>query len=52
MPHWVPLVGIVVAAWLVVSVVGGWLVGRGLGAIERRADVEEPEAEHELRRAA
>jgi hypothetical protein len=26
---------IVVAAWLVLAVVGGWLIGRGLGAIER-----------------
>ena len=40
MPHWIALLAIVVAAWMVLAVVGGWLIGRGLGAIERRTDDE------------
>lgn len=58
MPHWVSLVAIVAAAWLVLAVAGGWLIGRGLGVIERRSEGgEEPEAEERarsdsLRRAA
>ena len=55
MPHWVALLAIVVSAWLVLAVVGGWLIGRGLGAIERRSQ-REPETERQqpqdLRRAA
>ena len=50
------MLAIVVVAWMALAVVGGWLVGRGLGAIERRADSGEPEADrvapHDLRRAA
>jgi len=38
MPHWVSVLAIVVVGWLVVAVVGGLLVGRGLGVIERRTD--------------
>ena len=57
MPHWVALLAIVVAGWLILAVAGGWLLGRGLGAFERRhgrgrddgADVAEPD---EFRRAA
>jgi hypothetical protein len=41
MPHWIALLTIVVAAWLVLSVVGGWLIGRGLGIIERHHEVDE-----------
>jgi hypothetical protein len=41
MPHWLALLAIVVASWLLVSVVGGWLIGRGLGAIERQQEVDE-----------
>ncbi len=41
MPHWLALLAIVVAAWLVLTVVGGWLIGRGLGAIERHQEVDE-----------
>lgn len=54
MPHWIALLAIVVVAWLILAVVGGWLIGRGLGAIERRVDEAEPEAEPspDLRRAA
>ena len=37
MPQWIALLAIVVVAWMVLAVVGGWLIGRGLGAIERRA---------------
>jgi hypothetical protein len=44
MPHWLAWVAIVAAAWLVLAVVGGLLVGRGLRAIERRSD--EVEAVH------
>jgi len=45
MPEWIALLAIVVVAWMILAVVGGWLVGRGLGAIERRADPEVPDAE-------
>ena len=38
MPHWVSVLLLVVVGWLVVAVVGGLLVGRGLGVIERRTD--------------
>lgn len=57
MPHWVALLAIVVAGWLFVAVAGGWLVGRGLGAFERRHghetvdDVPQVEPD-EVRRAA
>jgi len=36
MPHWIALLAIVVTAWMAVAVVGGWLIGRGLGLLERR----------------
>ena len=36
MPHWIALLAVVVAAWMILAVVGGWLIGRGLGVIERR----------------
>jgi len=56
MPQWIALLAIVVVAWMVLAVVGGWLIGRGLGAIERRTDPTEPEADRaasqDLRRAA
>ena len=58
MPQWIALLAVVVLAWLVLAVVGGWLIGRGLGAIERRTDPGEPDAEpgtgdrHDFRRAA
>jgi hypothetical protein len=57
MPHWIALLAIVVAAWMILAVVGGWLIGRGLGVIERRTDAEdEPKTSekksHDLRRAA
>jgi hypothetical protein len=38
MPHWIALLAIVVVAWMLMAVVGGWLIGRGLGVIERRSD--------------
>jgi hypothetical protein len=41
MPHWLALMAIVVASWLVLAVVGGWLIGRGLGALERHQEVDE-----------
>jgi hypothetical protein len=41
MPHWIALIAIVVAAWLFLAVVGGWLIGRGLGVIERHNEVDE-----------
>ena len=41
MPNWVELLTIVVAAWLALAVVGGWLIGRGLGAMERHHEVDE-----------
>ena len=56
MPQWIALLAIVVVAWMIVAVVGGWLIGRGLGAIERRTDPAEQEADRatprDLRRAA
>ena len=56
MPQWIALLAIVVVAWMILAVVGGWLIGRGLGAIERRADPAERKADraasHDLRRAA
>ena len=44
MPHWIALLAIVVFAWMILAVVGGWLIGRGLGAIERHGDGEPPDA--------
>jgi hypothetical protein len=38
MPQWIFLLVVVIAAWLVLSVVGGLLVGRLIGFVERRAD--------------
>lgn len=58
MPHWIALLAIVVAAWMILAVVGGWLIGRGLGVIQHRtddeADGESPDREKSrgLRRAA
>jgi hypothetical protein len=40
MPHWVALLAIVVSAWMILAVVGGWLIGRGLRVIKRDAYVE------------
>jgi hypothetical protein len=57
MPQWVAVLAIVVVAWMILAVGGGWLIGRGLGAIERRTELER-DAEagrvepHDLRRAA
>ena len=48
MPHWIALLAIVVCAWMVLAVVGGWLVGQGLALLERnRVDgsAERPEPE-------
>jgi len=45
MPHWIALLAIVAAAWLVFAVVGGWLIGRGLGVIDQRQEVDETEYE-------
>jgi hypothetical protein len=45
MPQWIALLAIVVVAWMILAVVGGWLIGRGLGAIERRASLDEADAE-------
>jgi hypothetical protein len=36
MPHWIALVALVVAAWMVATVAGGWLIGRALGLLARR----------------
>jgi hypothetical protein len=36
MPHWVVLVVFAVVSWLVLSVAGGWLIGRLLGLASRR----------------
>jgi hypothetical protein len=36
MPRWVELLAAAIAAWLLVSVVGGIVVGRALGAVSRR----------------
>jgi hypothetical protein len=58
MPHWIALLAIVSAGWLVVAVVGGWLIGRGLAVLARdelEDDVPGDEAPPErtrLRRAA
>ena len=58
MPHWIALLAIVVFAWMILAVVGGWLIGRGLGAIGRYSDGDVPDAESEravhedIRRAA
>ena len=57
MPHWVALLAIVVLGWLILAVVGGWLLGRGLGAFERRqagasGDGTEAAGHDDLRRAA
>lgn len=57
MPHWIALLAIVVAAWMILAVVGGWLIGRGLRVIERRTDDGHENAASEkkhgdLRRAA
>jgi hypothetical protein len=58
MPHWIALLAIVVAAWMVLAVVGGWLIGRGLRVMERRTDDEadgaapDRETSSDLRRAA
>jgi hypothetical protein len=58
MPHWIALLAIVVAAWMTLAVVGGWLIGRGLAVIDRRtgndvggasSDREQP---HDVRSAA
>jgi hypothetical protein len=35
MPDWIILLVLAIAAWLVVAVVGGLLVGRLLGFVER-----------------
>jgi hypothetical protein len=57
MPQWIALLAIIVVAWMVLAVAGGWLIGRGLGAIERRTGPGEPDADpgtadrHGLRRA-
>jgi hypothetical protein len=47
MPHWIALLAIVVVAWMILAIVGGWLIGRGLGAIERRSDGKAADAEPE-----
>jgi hypothetical protein len=57
MPHWVALLAIVVAGWLILAVVGGWLLGRGLGAFERHqagdpGDGTDAAGRDDLRRAA
>jgi hypothetical protein len=36
MPQWIFLLVIVIAAWLALSVVGGLLVGRLIGFVERQ----------------
>jgi hypothetical protein len=45
MPDWIILLVLAIAAWLVVAVVGGLLVGRLLGFVERHLP-------HPRRRAA
>ncbi len=35
MPHWIALLAIVICAWMVLAVVGGWLIGQGLALLER-----------------
>jgi hypothetical protein len=57
MPHWIALFAIVVVGWMVLAVVGGWLVGRGLGVIERHQARDDQRARDrseadKLRRAA
>ena len=37
MPHWIALFAIVLVGWLLLSVIGGLLLGRGLGVVERRS---------------
>ena len=60
MPHWIALLAIVVCAWMLLAVVGGWLIGRGLGLLQREGrlswpsetrDPEEAIAERERRAA-
>jgi hypothetical protein len=41
MPQWIAWLAIVIVAWMLLAVVGGLLIGRGLGAIERRAHAGE-----------
>jgi hypothetical protein len=36
MPHWIVLLAAVVGAWLLLAIAGGYAIGRGLGAVERR----------------
>jgi hypothetical protein len=36
MPHWIVLLAAVVAAWLLLAIGGGYAIGRGLEAVERR----------------
>jgi hypothetical protein len=54
MPQWIALLAIVVVAWMILAVLGGWLIGRGLRAIDQRADPGELDTEPvpDLRRAA
>lgn len=58
MPHWIAVVAIVVVAWMFVTVVGGWLIGRGLGLLDRRGrseqagDGEQGTHDEDLRRVA
>jgi hypothetical protein len=57
MPHWIALFAIVVVSWMVLAVVGGWLIGRALGLVERRGRESADRAgagrdEDDLRRAA
>jgi hypothetical protein len=54
MPQWIALLAIVVVAWMILAVVGGWLIGRGLRAIDHHADTGELDTEpvQDLRRAA
>lgn len=56
MPNWVVLVGLTMAGWLLLTVVGGILVGRALGRLERRYPREwhvsdEPSAAEERKAA-
>jgi hypothetical protein len=48
------VLAIAVVAWMILAVVGGWLIGRGLRAIDRSADAGELDTEPvpDLRRAA
>jgi hypothetical protein len=36
MPHWIVLLAAVVGAWLLLAIGGGYVIGRGLEAVERR----------------